>query len=840
MDKYSHIILPEQIKASIKYSPRGSGGGSPAIPNRDRRTHAENLQHLLELAHSENERIKQEMEAVSLPARTGTYLEFSGAPAHELVTKSLEDQQSGIRLLNVRTVSDENIGEQTFATVFIPHGKENKFATKLNKYANENTSKGKPKNDKLFRSIESINIALLRALWTDNVRDFPTNNMDWYEVWIRTNDSEDIANQHNAFIEVLNTLQIEYKANSILVFPERSVILIKANIEILTKLLQGSDQLAEVRSARTLTDFLFREYRNEQNEWVQDLRDRTIVDADCNSVVCVLDTGVNNGHPLLADAVKDEHCATVVGEGSADRNGHGTCMCGVVVYGDMAKAIAHNNIVPIHNHIESIKILPNNTVNPKESWGYLTEQAVAISDVTFPNKPISYCMAITAEDCENGKPSSWSGSIDSITYNDGQYGKLFLVSAGNIRDINGADKDIIQQYPNGNCLRPIQNPAQSWNCMTIGAYTDIVAANCPELQGYQRVAPSGGISPFSRTSKLWEKSSLIKPEVVFEGGNLYKTNDHQIPFSESEALQLITTSKNYAVSGYFDSINATSAATALALHFAGKLQVQYPDLWAESIRGLIVHSAKWTQCMEQQFPVNNRRDMENRLRHCGYGVPSEDRALFSYGNGLTYIAQEVIQPFIKDRKDNDAKINEMHFFNFPWPHEILEELAEVDVSMRITLSYFIEPAPGEIGWKDKYRYASCGLRFDVNNENEDERSFKLRINKAIEAEENEERGRNDSTRWLIGADNRNKGSIHSDELRLSAAQLSTCNLIAVYPIGGWWKTRKNLKKYNNKLRYSLIVSLDTPVENIDMYNVVKTKIETIIQTPIEVEIPVNN
>ena len=91
MDKYSHIILPEQIKASIKYSPRGSGGGSPAIPNRDRRTHAENLQHLLELAHSENERIKQEMEAVSLPARTGTYLEFSGAPAHELVTKSLED-----------------------------------------------------------------------------------------------------------------------------------------------------------------------------------------------------------------------------------------------------------------------------------------------------------------------------------------------------------------------------------------------------------------------------------------------------------------------------------------------------------------------------------------------------------------------------------------------------------------------------------------------------------------------------------------------------------------------------------------------------------------------------
>ena len=132
------------------------------------------------------------------------------------------------------------------------------------------------------------------------------------------------------------------------------------------------------------------------------------------------------------------------------------------------------------------------------------------------------------------------------------------------------------------------------------------------------------------------------------------------------------------------------------------------------------------------------------------------------------------------------------------------------------------------------------MRIAVNQEDEDQRAFQLRINKLIEAEENEERGRNDSTRWLIGADNRNKGSIHSDELNLTAAQLAACNLIAVYPIGGWWKTRTNLKQYNNKLRYSLIISLDTPVENIDLYNVVKTKIETMIKTPIEVKIPTNN
>ena len=42
------------------------------------------------------------------------------------------------------------------------------------------------------------------------------------------------------------------------------------------------------------------------------------------------------------------------------------------------------------------------------------------------------------------------------------------------------------------------------------------------------------------------------------------------------------------------------------------------------------------------------------------------------------------------------------------------------------------------------------------------------------------------------------------------------------------------------MRYSLIVSLDTPVTNIDLYSAVKTKIDTIINTPVDIEIPIRN
>jgi hypothetical protein len=40
----------------------------------------------------------------------------------------------------------------------------------------------------------------------------------------------------------------------------------------------------------------------------------------------------------------------------------------------------------------------------------------------------------------------------------------------------------------------------------------------------------------------------------------------------------------------------------------------------------------------------------------------------------------------------------MHLHQLPWPTEVLEDLGPTQVSMRVTLSYFIEPSPNNIGW----------------------------------------------------------------------------------------------------------------------------------------------
>ena len=157
-----------------------------------------------------------------------------------------------------------------------------------------------------------------------------------------------------------------------------------------------------------------------------------------------------------------------------------------------------------------------------------------------------------------------------------------------------------------------------------------------------------------------------------------------------------------------------------------------------------------------------------------------------------------------------------------------------NATLKVTLSYFIEPGPGEIGWKDKYRYPSCGLRFDVINSNEDIEDFKKRINVKMRGDDKKDKGEgtSGSERWYLGSDNRDVGSIHSDYCELAAADLCDCKNIAVFPIIGWWRERSYLGKHDNKIRYSLIVSLSTPKVDVDFYTPIMTEIKNVIETEI--------
>jgi len=178
----------------------------------------------------------------------------------------------------------------------------------------------------------------------------------------------------------------------------------------------------------------------------------------------------------------------------------------------------------------------------------------------------------------------------------------------------------------------------------------------------------------------------------------------------------------------------------------------------------------------------------------------------------------------------------MHMYELPWPMEALQAFPDTaEVQMKITLSYFIEPGPGEIGWQDRYRYPSHGLRFNLNAPTETKKEFEMRINTEARNDDfDSKENASTSDRWVIGSQARDKGSIHSDIWKGTAAELSASNLIAVYPKIGWWRERAHLGKWNSKTRYALIVSINTPEENVDIYTPVAIKLGVAI--PVEINV----
>ena len=344
----------------------------------------------------------------------------------------------------------------------------------------------------------------------------------------------------------------------------------------------------------------------------------------------------------------------------------------------------------------------------------------------------------------------------------------------------------------------------------------------PDTQGYTSIAPGGGLSPFSTTSLVWQPQWPLKPDVVFEGGNAARD---ALSAVWMPSLSLLTT-HHHPTNRLLTTINATSAATALASRFAAQVMAEYPDLWPETVRALMVHSAKWTEAMKQMYLPSTRNpskaDYLKLLRRCGFGTPDLDRALWSVSNSLTMVVQETLYPFKKD-PGKDPATRDMHLHNLPWPVSILEELGETQVEMRVTLSYFIEPNPSQRGIRSRYRYESHGLRFDVKRPAESLNAFRARINAAArDEEEGTSRGPTDSA-WLIGTQNRHRGSLHSDVWQGSAADLASRGHIGIYPALGWWRTRPALGRYDQAARYALVISINTQETDIDIYNEVASQ-----------------
>jgi hypothetical protein len=844
-----HLVVPWQARTLTPRS-EPSGGSGPALLERaDRAAHAAALVDGLESAEQEAAQLAQAIPESYHP--DGFAIRVEAAQGQSLALEKFDG--SGLTLLSSHPKTDDAPQD---VLVWVPFDRVASFAKRITAFT-QDTNRGNPQQAALVANMEQIHRALLGNLWQEKQELPPLDEERWWELWF------DPKICPTGPVAVLRALAEERRwqvGDRAIQVGERLVAHVSTTGEQLTALLATNACPAEIRTP-TFAEGLYYIDRNFRVGLVTELAER-VRPADAHApAVCVLDTGIAQEHVLLKPSLHERAYTVVPGATPADRAGHGTQMAGLALFGDLAAALESQGPVALEHGLESVKILHDAQASAASPRTFAETTANAVSTVEIGNggpAPSSrvFSMAVTRQSGEgengtDGTPTLWSATLDAlaagtdVTVRDDRIdligdpdpaaSRLIIVSAGNIRGplphqmrSETGELDALQLSD----VSRIEEPAHAHNVLTVGAYTQLDTV--PEgrlFEGFRPLVAPGGLSPFSRTSVALTHAAVIKPDIVLEGGNMLVSPDEK----DLDAHELVSVaSTHHDPARQLTWTNATSAATAQAAALAALAMRTYPGLRPETIRALLVHEAQWTPAMvaEGLFKTTGTPRlakgtlMRQVIRRYGWGVPTAERIRSSASNAVTMIIENTLVPF-KRAPGSQVRLAELKLHELPWPLEQLRDLAETTVDLRVTLAYMIEPNPGRRGMLGRYSYASHGLRFAIKGPTESGDAFQGRLAEQAEHESDgtgNPKAFESNPRWLVGPKFRNLGSLHADVWRGSAAELADCGMLAVYPVGGWWKANKRSDRIGRPVSYALVVSLRTPDITTDLYTPIATQL----------------
>lgn len=803
-------------------------------PPRDRIPHGQRLLAELQQLRARAENIMARRQALALEPRLGLTIAIKFSPSGVFDPKGIEWKRDGTEVLNVKPGDGFDL-----VLVHVPEGKLTAFETRIQKYL-QGADLPKPDNAQLVNAIESFRSGAFDELWTEAVDPPAAAKAHWFQLWLRIGDMSPTDARHS-FEDAAAQFGIELEEGYV-PFPGRIVVAARATRQQLEQAVELLDMVAEIRDTQPTAEFFLAELTPaDQAQWVRNLEERIQDHShEGSAYVTLLDTGVAQGHPLIARSLRpDDMFAANPAWPVTDMEGHGTEMAGLILHGNLTYPLASDAVHPLHHRLESVRILPPEGGTRPHLYGWITGLATGTVEAAHPERRRSYAMMTTATGATTGSPSEWSATIDRLSFGssgtldqpqDDPTRRLFILSSGNIGWSEWG------KYPDINAATTVESPAQAWNALTVGAYTELTSIDASKWPSMKCIAPDGAISPSSSTTLLWHPAWPIKPDVVAEGGN--GALDTVSVIAGPDSLRLLTTHHDMTRS-VLTHTGDTSAAAAEAARVCAHLATRYPDYWPETIRGLVIHGARHTPEMLKLLPARpNGEDKIGLLRRVGYGAVQATNSLSSTAQRPTLILQKTIVPYRKEK--GAVKLNKVNMHLLPWPEAELRALGPAQVKLRVTLSYFIDPNPSQRGWQSKFRYQSHGLRFAVKAATETHEEFGQRINKIERLDAAGEDGIEampdpDSTKWFFGSKIRSRGSVHSDVWTGTGADLANKSHLAVYPVGGWWKDWSQAKRHDVSVRYCLIVSLEIAEEvNVDIYTPIQAKIAVPLAVEIEV------
>jgi len=382
--------------------------------------------------------------------------------------------------------------------------------------------------------------------------------------------------------------------------------------------------------------------------------------------ICIVDSGIMEGHRLLAPAVlinKSRNFVPDLPDTVADEvvsGGHGTRVAGAVLFGNK---IPQDGNYQAPCYLYNARVL--NRDNQLSSLHFPPELMEEICE-TFVDAHVFNISINNRVPCRTIHMSQWAASLDRLTHKDAH---IFVVSAGNIKDEsfypnNPGIKNHLasgRTYPNYLLEKAsrIADPAQSLFTITVGS----VCLDLYEDDDLRSFGAKDHISSFSRCGLgIWNS---IKPELVEYGGDwVTEKRGSNLVVQESTCPELVV-SKGPGVSR--DTIGTSFAAPKVS-HILARLISQFPEKETLFHKALLIQSARLPE------HVRNRPSL-NDIQHYGYGIPNTDRAVENSTRRITFTTSGYISS------------GQANLYSVKIPEELRRQGEDYDILLEVCLCY---------------------------------------------------------------------------------------------------------------------------------------------------------
>jgi hypothetical protein len=535
--------------------------------------------------------------------------------------------------------------------------------------------------------------------------------------------------------------------------------------------------------------------------------------ADDAPTVCVIDSGIEEGHYWLEKAVdsKTSYCFLpgVAPDDVADYyppQGHGTRVAGAVLYPNAIPTAGEVNPVA---WIQNARVLDANNKLPDALTPEEYLQKVVTHFHAAPHLTKIFNHSINANvPCPKQRMTSWATKLDQLSH---EQEVLFIQSAGNQTRYDNGDQanpglrahlDAGKQPPEHQleASMRVANPAQSLHALTVGS----VSAAAFETATARSFAvgecqPSG----FSRAG-YGEPWSVVKPEVVEIGGDLvYSKNPPRlVRFQPEVAIELLN-STLHGQPAYSKDGAGTSFAAPKVAHIAAHLQKLFPAASPLLYRALIVQSARWPGWSE------NEPDKDNVLKLIGYGLPSLERATMNSDRRVTLITPDA----------EEIPSKQLHLYTVQIPEELRSAALEAKIRIDVTLAYTALPRRTR---SRRTGYLETWLDWESSKLGEPRDEFLARMQNGGGSNHDEFPWTLHKKKGLGEAEEtcRTRGTVQKDWAVFDSFNLPEEFAIAIRSHIGW-----NHLPGAGSARYCLAVSFEVMQGEVQIYNLIRDEIQ---------------